>query len=105
MKPVLLKLDSGADVCLLFSGSLINSRRWNGELLTGHGATADPLTFRPLPPQDMKIGSVGIAEVPFIAFWSAPKEFQTVGYDGLLSLGLFRRVFISDSHGFAVLER
>jgi hypothetical protein len=104
-RPVLLELDSGADMCLLFNSS---SMEW-GVLqivpVPGSGASAQQRAFRTVPSQDMKVGSVEIAKVPFITFSGASKVSHPSDYDGLLSLGLFKRVLISHAANFAVLER
>jgi hypothetical protein len=104
MRPVLLELDSGADVCILFETSFMALGVLKNVSLQGNGASAEPRTFRTVPPQDMKFGSVEIAKVAFIAFSGAQNNTYPSEYDGLLSLGLFKRVFISHSGAFAVLE-
>ena len=104
MRPVLLELDSGADVCILFNTSFMALGVLKGMFLQGNGASAELRMFRAVPLQDMKIGPVEIAKVPFISFSAAQKNSHSSEYDGLLSLGLFKRVFICHAGGFAVLE-
>ena len=104
MRPVLLELDSGADVCILFETSFMALGVLKGVSLQGNGASAELRTFRTVPPQDIKFGSVEVAKVPFISFSGAQPNTHPLEYDGLLSLGLFKRVFISHAGGFAVLE-
>jgi hypothetical protein len=104
MRPVLLELDSGADLCILFNTSFMALGVLKGMSLQGNGASAELRMFRTVPLQDMKIGPVEIAKVPFISFSAAQKNSHPSEYDGLLSLGLFKRVFISHAGGFAVLE-
>jgi len=104
MRPVLLELDSGADVSLLFSSSLLDLGAFRGVALQGNGASVQMRSFRILPAQDIKIGSVQVQKAPFITFSEAQKSSHTSDFDGLLSLGLFRRVFISHAEKFTVLE-
>jgi hypothetical protein len=52
----------------------------------------------------MKIGAVEISHVAFVTLAGAHKDSRTSDYDGVLTMGLFRRVFINHSDHFAVLE-
>jgi hypothetical protein len=55
------------------------------------------------PPQDMKIGALAFSKIQF--FTLADRKHGAVsGFDGLLPVGLFRRVFICHSDHFAILE-
>jgi hypothetical protein len=54
--------------------------------------------------QDLKIGSVDIPKVLFVTQADARKDSRTSDFDGLLTLGLFRRVFICHADHFAVLD-
>jgi hypothetical protein len=56
-----------------------------------------------LPPQDLKIGSLELHRVPFFSAGTEKDSFVK-GFDGLLTTGLFRRVFIAHADRFAVLE-
>ena len=57
-----------------------------------------------LPLQDMKIGSLDFSKVPFFTLASGDSNSNSLGFDGLLTMGLFRRVFICHSNHFAILE-
>jgi hypothetical protein len=59
--------------------------------------------FSVLPPQDVKIGSVKLPGVAFLST-TADKDSFAQGFDGVLTTGLFRRVFIDHADRFAVLE-
>jgi len=102
-RPVHLLLDSGANGAILYntSGYLAVPR-------TGHlqGASADgrQRMFSVLPPQDVKIGSVELSGVTFVSLPGTQKDPRAKGFDGILTLGLFRRVFIDHAEHFAVLE-
>jgi hypothetical protein len=60
--------------------------------------------FVALPAQNMKIGSLDLEKVPFFTPIGGQKDSRTSNVDGLLTMGLFRRVFICHAEHFAVLE-
>ena len=105
MRPVRLKLDSGSNVPFLYNTAdymalgLFRGASWH----VG-GANGAQRAFTALPPQNMKIGSVEIPKVLFITQAGAQKDSHTSDFDGLLTLGLFRRVFICHADHFAVLD-
>jgi Aspartyl protease len=105
MRPVRLKLDSGTNTPFLYDPSqylaigLFRGASWHGR-----GAGGAQRAFMALPPQDVKIGSVELPKVPFLTLAGARKDSRTSDFDGLLSLGLFRRIFISHTDHFAVLD-
>ncbi len=104
-RPLLLKLDSGANAPFLNSASQIAApAQLRGASLHGSGTDGMQRAFVALPPQDMKIGSLKFSRVPFFALAGGAKEDSTAGFDGLLTMGLFRRVFICHAKHFAVLE-
>ena len=105
MRPVRLKLDSGANVCFLYNTSeYMDLDLFHGASLSGGGANSPHRTYTALPPQSMNISSVQLSKVPFVTLAGARKDFRTSDFDGLLTLGLFRRVFIDHADHFAVLE-
>jgi hypothetical protein len=57
-----------------------------------------------LPPQNVKIGSLKLPRVPFYALAGIQKDASEKGFDGVLAMGLFRRIFVGHSDHFAVLE-
>jgi hypothetical protein len=102
-RTVRLLLDSGANGAILYNASeYLNVPR------TGHlqGASADggQRVFLVLPPQDVKIGSLELSGVPFFSLHGTQKDARAKGFDGVLTLGLFKRVFIARADHFAVLE-
>jgi hypothetical protein len=104
MRPVRLKLDSGSNVPFLYNTSeYMALGMFRGASLHGGSGTAQK-TFMALPPQDVKIGSAELGTVPFITLASAQKNTHTSEFDGLLTMGLFKRVFIDHADHFAVLE-
>ena len=105
-RPVRLKLDSGTNVSFLFNTyrymplGLLRSTSLRGGGLDG---AQHPYAIMPL--QDLQIGPLEIPRVPFVTFADSPEGLsRTSAFDGLLALGLFRRVFICHADRFAILE-
>jgi hypothetical protein len=105
-RPVLLKLDSGTNVSFLF-----NTYRYlplgllRSTSLLGGGLDGAQHPYATLPLQRLQIGPLEIPRVPFVTFADSPEGLsRTSAYDGLLTLGLFRRVFICHTDRFAILE-
>ena len=102
MRPVRLKLDSGTNAPFLFDrphymapGSIRS---------VGGGLNGAQRSFSTLPPQDLKIGSLKFPNVSFATFADSQRDSRTRTSDGLLTLGLFRSVFICHADHFAVFE-
>jgi hypothetical protein len=105
-RPVLLKLDSGTNV-----SSLFNTYRYlplgllRSTSLLGGGLDGAQHPYATMPLQNLQIGPLEIPRVPFVTLADSPEGLsRTSAFDGLLTLGLFRRVFVSHAHHFAVLE-
>jgi hypothetical protein len=105
-RPVRLRLDSGTHVSFLF-----NTYRYlplgllRRTSLLGGGLDGAQHPFATIPLQNLRIGQLEIRRVPFVTFADSPEGLsRTSAFDGFLTLGLFRRVFISHAHHFAVLE-
>jgi Aspartyl protease len=104
MRPVRLKLDSGANVSFLYNASeYMALGAFRGVSLQG-GADGAQRTFTALPPQNVKIGSVELSKVLFVTLVGVQKDPPTSDFDGLLTLGLFRRVFVDHTDHYAVFE-
>ena len=104
-RPLRLKLDSGANAPFLYGASQSTSAaKLRSASLHETGTDGTQRAFVALPPQDVKIGSLEFSKVPFFALEGAAKGDSASGFDGLLTMGLFRRVFICHSEHFAVLE-
>jgi hypothetical protein len=104
-RPLLLMLDSGTNVPLLYNpfDYLATGQREN-VLLQASGADGTSRTFIPLPVQDVHIGSVELHRVCFITLAGSGHDPDTRAFDGLLATALFRQVFISYTNRFAVLQ-
>jgi hypothetical protein len=102
-RPVRLMLDSGANGAILFNTPEYLGTPQRGYLL-GTGVDGRQLIFSALPPQHVKIGSLELSGVPFVALPGTHKDSRAKGFDGVLTLGLFERIFICHADHFIVLE-
>jgi hypothetical protein len=103
-RPVRLKLDSGTNVSFLF-----NTYRYmplgllRSTSLLGGGLDGAQHPYATMPLQDLQIGPLEIPKVSFFTFADSKKDSGLTS-DGMLSTGLFRRVFICHTHHFVVLD-
>jgi hypothetical protein len=104
-RPVRLMLDSGANAPILYNTSDYMALQLSQSVsLRGTSADGAQRVFSALPPQDVKIGSLELTGVPFYSLPGAQKDSRAKGFDGVLTTGLFRRVFISHADRFAVFQ-
>jgi hypothetical protein len=104
MRPVRLKLDSGTNASFLYNTSqYMTLGPLRGASLYG-GENGSQRTFIALPPQHVKIGSLELPQVTFVTLAGVQKDSHTTEFDGLLTLGIFKKVFISHVYRFAVLD-
>jgi hypothetical protein len=104
-RPVHLMLDSGANAPILYNTSQYMALQLSQTVaLRGSGVDGAQRIFSALPPQDVKIGSLELSGVPFFSLAGIQKDSLAKGFDGVLTIGLFRRVFIDQSDHFAILE-
>jgi hypothetical protein len=104
LRPVRLLLDSGANEPILFNTSAyMLLRPSHDQPIRGSGVDGTRPFLSALPPQAVKIGSL---ELSGVLFFSTTTEKGSIvkGFDGVLTTGLFRRVFIDHADRFAVLE-
>jgi hypothetical protein len=105
-RPVRLKLDSGTNVSFLF----YTARYMPLELvartsLLGGGFDRAQRPVSTIPLQDLQIGPLEFPRVSFFTYADFPEGLsRTSDHDGLLTLGIFRRVFICHTHHFVVLD-
>jgi hypothetical protein len=104
-QPVRLMLDSGSSIPYLYNTSqrLAPHVIW-GASLVGSGANGDQQIFFALPPQKVKIGSIELPEVTFLTLANSRKDSRFREFDGLLTMNLFKCVFISHTGDFVVLQ-
>jgi hypothetical protein len=104
LRPVRLLLDSGANEPILFNTSeYMLLRPSHDSPVRGSGVDGTQPILSALPPQDVKIGSLELSGVSFLST-TTEKDSYVQGFDGVLTTGLFRRVFIDHADRFAVLE-
>jgi hypothetical protein len=104
-----LMLDSGSSIPYLYNSSqrlpqVGAQRSFGGASLIGSGADGDQQVFFALPPQKVRIGKVELPQVTFLTLAYARKDPAATKFDGLLTMNLFRYVFICHAEHFAVLE-
>jgi hypothetical protein len=101
-RSVRLKLDSGTNVAFLFNTSQYMTP--GSTRSVGGGLNGVQRSYSTLPSQNLKIGSLELLHVSFSTFGNSQKDSRRSAYDGLLTLELFRRVFICHADHFAVFE-
>jgi hypothetical protein len=105
MRPVLLKLDSGTNVSFLFDTSGYMPLQFlRSTSLLGAGLDGAQHRYAALPLLQLQIGPLEIPGVSFFTFAAPRKDSSPTKFDGMLSTGLFRRVFICHTRHFVVLE-
>ena len=103
-RPLRLDLDSGATAPFLYGASLSTSAaKLRGASLHVTGTDGTQRAVVASPPQDMKIGTLEFTKVQFFTLADG-KHGAISGFDGVLPMGFFRRVFICHAEHFAMLE-
>jgi hypothetical protein len=103
-RPVRLWIDSGTNVPFLYDPSEYLGQTSQDAPEKGIGANGQQREYAALPSQDVKIGSFELSKVTFFTFAGASKEAAIPEFDGLLTTGLFKRVFICHADHFVILE-
>jgi Aspartyl protease len=104
-RPVRLMLDSGANAPILYNtAQYLSLPLSQTKSLRGSSVDGKQRMFSALPLQDVKIASLALSGVPFFSLGGAQQDASKKGFDGVLTTGLFRRVFIDHADHFAVLE-
>jgi Aspartyl protease len=104
-RPVRLWLDSGTNVPFLYDPSeYLAQKTSRNEPEKGIGASGQQREYAALPSQDVKIGPFELSKVTFFTFAGAPKDSAISEFDGLLTTGLFKRIFICHADHFVILE-
>jgi Aspartyl protease len=103
--PVVLRLDSGSNVPLLFAANARSGKmRTNSIPQLKRVVNGIAQTFAVLPPQDIQIGKRSVRQVSFAIPLNAVGDGPNPREDGLLPTIAFHRVFISCSGGYVALE-
>jgi hypothetical protein len=101
---IYLKLDSGTNVSFLFNiARYMPLELLQRTSLLGGGLDGAQHPYATMPLQDLQIGPLEIPRVSFFTFQDLNKDSSLTG-DGMLSTGIFRRVFICHAHHFVVLD-
>ncbi len=104
-RPVRLMLDSGANAPILYNTSQYMALPLSQTVaVRGSGVDGAQRIFSALPPQDLKIGPLELTGVLFFTLAGSQKDSMAKGFDGVLTIALFRRVFIDHTGHFAILE-
>jgi len=102
-RPLHLMLDSGANGAILYNTSEYLAPPQRG-YSRGTGVDGKQLTFWALPAQQVKIGSHELNGVAFFSLPGIQKDSRAKGFDGVLTMGVFRRIFICHTDHFVVLD-
>lgn len=102
-RPVRLMLDSGTNGAILYNASEYLAPPQKGNI-RGAGVDGRQRMLSALPSQDVKIGSLELTRVLFFSLAGSQVDARMKGFDGILTLGLFRRVFVAPADHFVVLE-
>jgi len=102
-RPLHLMLDSGANGAILYNTSEYLAPPPRG-YSRGTGVDGKQLTFWALPAQQVKIGSHELNGVAFFSLPGIQKDSRAKGFDGVLTMGVFRRIFICHTDHFVVLD-
>lgn len=103
-KPLLLKLDSGSNVPLLYDPAKYRPvGLWETRLLRGQGLDGIVRTFIRLPTQEMRIGNLIFPDISFTTFLGTNRHGFRGERDGLLPTSLFRSLYIGYADRFVVL--
>jgi predicted aspartyl protease len=105
-RALLLELDSGMDVPLLFeSGKQLPRVQTFAADQGRREADEVAQAFAVLTPQDIRVGGHFFRQISFVTPVAAGKEIPVKpDVDGVLPTALFRSAFLSYADGFAVLE-
>ena len=104
-RPILLQVDSGSDSAILYAGN----SEWEEPLLKraklqGPEVSDARRAFAVLPPQDIRLGSRIVRNVPFMTPASGSQKVLDREEDGILATVLFQRVYVSHSDRFIVFD-
>jgi hypothetical protein len=100
-----LRLDSGASTPILY----VNPSKWEPTVgrttaRLAHIVGGSTTFFETIAPLEIRIGSRVVSDVTFAAPVASSHNVVFAGEDGLLPTSLFKRLFISYSGGFVVLD-
>ena len=104
-RPLLLKLDSGSNVMFVFDpDNCLDLGLFKGASMHGEGADGVQRGYSALPPQDLKIGTRTLQQIPLVRLAHKGRNVPAGEVDGLLPTSLFRSMYISYADRYVVLE-
>jgi Aspartyl protease len=105
-RQLLLQLDSGTNVPFLYDpGKYLALELFVRTPRRGSSIDGAQRAFAVLPPQDLRIGNHICHQISFVTPAGNKNRYTPkIQVDGLLTTGLFRRVYISYADRFVVLE-
>jgi hypothetical protein len=104
-RPLLQLLDSGTSIPLLYdAGKNMAGGFFVSAPIRDRGSDGVERAFAVLPPQDMQIATMTFHQISFVTPAARRNDVPKVDVDGLLPTALFRRVYISYSERFVVIE-
>ena len=102
-RPILQLLDSGTNFPILYdSGKGMAGGFYVHAPIHDPGPDGADRVFSVLPPQDMEIGTLAFHQISFLGL--TVTDTPKLAVDGLLPTALFRRIYISYTDRFVVLE-
>lgn len=104
-EPVLFRLDSGTNVPVIYRAHKQSLRlaAMNVRILKRF-VNGEEQDFAVLPPKDVSVGRDTIRQVTFVQPMNAVGSVHQAREDGVLSTQMFRRLFVSYTKQFAIVE-
>jgi hypothetical protein len=100
-----LLLDSGANMPYLFHPEKHVALAFTGRTqFSDRGADGRKQAFPYLQPQDMQVGTLAFHQISFITRADTVLDIPEIDIDGLLPTRFFRKIYISYSDRFVVLD-
>jgi hypothetical protein len=103
-EPVLLRLDSGSNAPVIYGGGKPSLRSRAKAQILRRNVNGVEQDFAVLAPQDVAVGRETLRQVTFVQNINSVGAVQQAREDGILPTVMFRRVFVSYSNQFAILE-
>jgi len=104
-RPILLQIDSGSDGPILYAGNReLEQPLLKRAKLQGPEVSDVRRAFAVLPPQDVRIGTRVVRQVPFVTPASGSQNAPDREEDGILATVLFQRIYISHSDLFFIFD-
>ena len=103
-EPVLFRLDSGTNVPVIYRGDKKSLLAATNVRILKRFVNGQEQDFAVLPPKDVSVGRETFREVTFVQPMNAVGSVHEAREDGVLSTQMFRRLFVSYTRQFAIVE-